>query len=148
MPWRNFLSPEFKTKFQREVPLFLDITEFPFNRVYRTGGRKLICQNPARFVSIEHRLVTDGHRRTDTGPRLLPRMHARCMLLQLSIKCVTAAAFYELPSSSLYTTVLLQRSAEHRRPFVSRIDINLTDGRTVNVQPMPNGCCCCCGCCW
>ena len=33
MPWRNFLSPEFKTKFQREVPLFLEITEFPFNTV-------------------------------------------------------------------------------------------------------------------
>jgi len=33
MPWRNFLSPEFTTKFQREVPLFLEITEFPFNTV-------------------------------------------------------------------------------------------------------------------
>jgi len=31
MPWRNFLSPEFRTKFQREVHLFLEITEFPFN---------------------------------------------------------------------------------------------------------------------
>ena len=27
------LSPEFRTKFQREVPLFLEITEFPFNTV-------------------------------------------------------------------------------------------------------------------
>ena len=25
------LSPEFRTKFQREVPLFLEITEFPVN---------------------------------------------------------------------------------------------------------------------
>ena len=33
MPWRFFLSPEFRTKFQREVPLFLEITEFPFNTV-------------------------------------------------------------------------------------------------------------------
>ena len=33
MPWRNFLSPEVRTKFQREVPLFLEITEFPFNTV-------------------------------------------------------------------------------------------------------------------
>jgi len=34
MPWRNFLSPEFITKyFQREVPLFLEITEFPFSTV-------------------------------------------------------------------------------------------------------------------
>ena len=23
MPWQNFLSPDFRTKFQREVPLFL-----------------------------------------------------------------------------------------------------------------------------
>jgi len=30
MPLRNFLSPEFRTKFQREVALFLEITEFPF----------------------------------------------------------------------------------------------------------------------
>ena len=28
LPWRN-LSPEFGTKFQREVPLFLDVPEFP-----------------------------------------------------------------------------------------------------------------------
>jgi len=33
MLWRNFLSPEFRTKFQREVPLFLEIIEFPFNTV-------------------------------------------------------------------------------------------------------------------
>jgi len=25
MPWRNFLSPEFGTKFHRKVPLFLEI---------------------------------------------------------------------------------------------------------------------------
>jgi len=31
MPWRNFLSPEFRTKYRREVSLFLEITEFPFN---------------------------------------------------------------------------------------------------------------------
>jgi len=33
MVWQNFQSLEFRTKFQREVPLFLEITEFPFNTV-------------------------------------------------------------------------------------------------------------------
>jgi len=27
-PWRNFLSPEFRKKFQRDVPLFLQIPKF------------------------------------------------------------------------------------------------------------------------
>ena len=35
MPWRNFPSPEFKKKFQSEVPLFLD----------RSGRKKPSCQN-------------------------------------------------------------------------------------------------------
>jgi len=41
MPWRNFLSPEFRAKFQREVPLFLEIglTEFLFNTMYLNVGR-------------------------------------------------------------------------------------------------------------
>ena len=31
MPWRNFLRPEFRKKFQREVPYFVDrgLPEFP-----------------------------------------------------------------------------------------------------------------------
>jgi len=33
MPWQNFVSPEFRKKFQKEVPLFLEIAEFPFIRV-------------------------------------------------------------------------------------------------------------------
>jgi len=35
MPWRNFPSPEFKKKFQSEVPLFLN----------RSGRKKPSCQN-------------------------------------------------------------------------------------------------------
>jgi len=35
MPRRKFLSPEFGTKFQREVLLFLDIHEFPFKTVWK-----------------------------------------------------------------------------------------------------------------
>jgi len=48
-PKQNFLSPEFGTKFHREVHIF-EIPEFPFNAVYRMGGRELPCQKPARFV--------------------------------------------------------------------------------------------------
>jgi len=62
MPWRNFLSPEFRTKFQREVPLFLEITEFPFNTVY-DGWKEAHMPKTSSIrpsVSIEHRLMTDG----------------------------------------------------------------------------------------
>ena len=33
MPKQSIQSPEFGTKFQREVPLYLEIHEFPFNIV-------------------------------------------------------------------------------------------------------------------
>jgi len=64
MKWRNFQSPEFRTKFQREVPLFLEITEFLFNAVY-DGWKEAHTPKPSSILSavlIEHRLVTDGHR--------------------------------------------------------------------------------------
>ena len=32
---------------------------------------------PHLAVLVEHRLVTDRHRQTDTGPWLVPRMHQR-----------------------------------------------------------------------
>jgi len=59
----NFLSPEFGTKFQTEVPLFLEIPEFPFNTVYHMWKEAAIPKiSPYRSaVSIEHRFVTDGH---------------------------------------------------------------------------------------
>ena len=38
MPWRNFRSPQLGTKFQREVLLFLEIPEFPYNTVYIMSG--------------------------------------------------------------------------------------------------------------
>jgi len=41
MPWRNFRSPEFRKKFQREVPLFLKVPEFPYKRLCR---KKHPCQ--------------------------------------------------------------------------------------------------------
>ena len=65
MPWRNFLSPEFRTKFQKEVLLFSEITEFPFNVVY-DGWKEAHMPKSSSIrstVSIEHRLVTD--RQTD-----------------------------------------------------------------------------------
>jgi len=42
--WRNFLSPEFKKKFQREVPLISLKTQC------RTGQKKPPCQTPVRSV--------------------------------------------------------------------------------------------------
>jgi len=44
------LSPELRTKFHREVLLFLEIIEYFLLTQCRTGGRKLTCQKPARFV--------------------------------------------------------------------------------------------------
>ena len=41
LPWWNFLSPEFGAKFQREVPWFLEIPEFPYNKHTRIGQMKL-----------------------------------------------------------------------------------------------------------
>jgi len=43
LPWRNFLSA-FEAKFQREVLLFLEISEFPYNTVVE---KKLKCQKLA-----------------------------------------------------------------------------------------------------
>ena len=77
MLWRNFLSPEFRTKFQREVPLFFAITEFPFNTV-QDGWKEARVPKTSSIrtaVLVELRLVMDGQ--TDTGPWLVPRMHRR-----------------------------------------------------------------------
>jgi len=66
MLWRSFLSLEFGAKFQSEVPLFLNIPEFPYR------SKEALVPKPSQTgssVSIEHRLVTD--RRTDTGPWLV-----------------------------------------------------------------------------
>ena len=53
-----FLSPEFGTKFQRKVPLFLDIPEFPVNTGWKGGPTSKISPIPPA-VSTEFRLVTD-----------------------------------------------------------------------------------------
>ena len=58
MPCRNFLSPEFGEKFQREVALFWRNPNFLITSPIRSA------------VSIALRLVTD--RQTDTGPQLVP----------------------------------------------------------------------------
>ena len=46
MPWRNFRSPQLGTKFQREVLLFLEIPEFPYNTVYIMSGSILPVYRP------------------------------------------------------------------------------------------------------
>jgi len=62
-----FLNPEFETKFQKELPLFLEIPEFSYNAEYENlkeaSGQKASSIRPS--ILIEHRFVTDE--RTDTG---------------------------------------------------------------------------------
>ena len=57
MPCRNFLSTEFGAKFQREVALFLEVPEFPYNQ-------------PDSFSRFNCTPTRD--RQTDTGPQLVP----------------------------------------------------------------------------
>jgi len=60
LSWRNFLLPGFTTKVQREVPVFLEIPDFPHNAALK--GRKLPCQTRSLrlTVSIELPLATDA----------------------------------------------------------------------------------------
>ena len=59
LPWRNFQSPESGIKFQREVPLFLEIPKFPHNTVWdRWKEAYVLKTNSIRFDT-----TTDG--RTD-----------------------------------------------------------------------------------
>jgi len=46
---QNFLSPEFGTKFQTEVLLFLEMPEFPLNTV-QERWKEAPKQKPARFI--------------------------------------------------------------------------------------------------
>jgi len=46
LPWRNFLSPNFGTKFQREVPEFLRYSYFPIKQ----SEMEASMPKPARFV--------------------------------------------------------------------------------------------------
>jgi len=60
----RYTEAKFGTKFQREVPLFLECIEFPVNAV-QDGWKKAPVPktSPIRSaVSIEHRPVTDRHR--------------------------------------------------------------------------------------
>jgi len=59
------LGPEFGTKFQREVPLFLEMPEFPYNTVYDIWKKVSVLKTSSILpvVSVQYRLVTDG--RTD-----------------------------------------------------------------------------------
>jgi len=69
MPKRNFRSPQFGTKFQRKVPLFLAIPPYRnfFTTVQDRWKEALVPEISSirSSVSIELRLATDGHRQTD-----------------------------------------------------------------------------------
>jgi len=61
LPWRNFVSPEFGAKFQRDAPLFLEVLKFPYNADY--GSHEAVMPKTSFLrlvVSIQYRLVTDG----------------------------------------------------------------------------------------
>ena len=63
---QSFLSPEFGTELQREVPLFLYIPEFPYNTVCDRSKEAHMPQTSSicPSISIEHRLVTDRQTQT------------------------------------------------------------------------------------
>jgi len=70
MPKLNFISPEFWTKFQKEVPLFLKIPEFPTNTVQDKWKKTFHAKNQLDSFSHFDRTPTcDRHRhgQTHTG---------------------------------------------------------------------------------
>jgi len=75
--WQNFLSSAFWTKSRSEVPLFLELPEFPYNTVkYRwkeASMPKISSIHSA--ILVQHQLVTDRHTHTytDTGLRHIPQ---------------------------------------------------------------------------
>jgi len=78
LPWRNFLSPEFGGKFQREVPYFWKYPIF-YNTLY---DRSKVAPVPKTssillVVSIQYRIVTDGRTDGQTDRRTVS--HARCL---------------------------------------------------------------------
>jgi len=79
LPWRNFLSPEFRTKFQREVSLFFEIPEFPYNTVWdrwkeASMPKKIPLDSSDRFDTIQ---ACDRYRQQDrqTGGRTDRQTH-------------------------------------------------------------------------
>jgi len=67
--WRKFLSLEFEAKFQTEVPLFLELLEFPYNTVSHRSQEAV--KQSAEFV-LPFQQSFDLSR-ADTGPGLIPR---------------------------------------------------------------------------
>ena len=66
MPWRNFPSPEFRKKFQREVPYFWRHLSFLTTRC-RTGRKKPSCQKQMNsFIPFDRTTPTsDTQTQTD-----------------------------------------------------------------------------------
>ena len=57
----KIISPEFGTKSQREVPLFLELPEFPYNAMQDKSKEASMPKISSIHLAIllEHRLVTD-----------------------------------------------------------------------------------------
>ena len=62
LSWRNFLSSEFGTQFERGVPLSLEMSKFPDHTVWGRWKEASTANNSSiRPVElIQYRLVTDG----------------------------------------------------------------------------------------
>jgi len=77
VPWRNFLSPEYGTKFQREVPLFWRYQNF-LKIQSRIGRRKLPCQKTQfdSFIRFDRTPTCNSHRHRTTANTALAQRRA------------------------------------------------------------------------
>jgi len=73
LPWQNFLSLEFETNFQREVPSFLEISKFPYNTEWDKGKEASVPKTSSihPVVSIQYGLVMDRRRDGHTAYTML-----------------------------------------------------------------------------
>ena len=108
MPKQHFLSPKIETKFQREVPLFLE--NFLLTQ-YRIGWKKAPAPKTSSIpssISIELRLwQTDRHTQGDIVARVqLPLIEDRgqketnSSLAALFVSCLFLNIYYGYPLSS------------------------------------------------
>ena len=66
LPWRNFLSPEFGTKFQREIPSFWGLPNFLITQDWSKKASVPKISIIRLVVLVELWLVTDTDRQTRT----------------------------------------------------------------------------------
>jgi len=97
LPWRNFLKPEFGTKFLREVLLYLDIPEFLDNREYDRSKEAFVPKSSSITPSVWWNILWQT--RTDTGPYLVSL--TQCSDAEKLLTCIinTARCQYSLKNT-------------------------------------------------